>query len=393
MKLSIDLPSYVIERIKQLIGRHGNTIDDKARDIILDAPLNYGDINGELLSLLGDERLNRALNCPSKDQLHPIQYLFSHDPRASQVLCNTSTAIRRSQLSFSETDNPDFHRLMSQWARRAGDVQDYSTSASALAEIRSLGILLNTQGRITQLPQGRGCDWVIDYADYQFSVEVKAKQRNAQSAKKLEEFRNGDFSGHESVVNGFRVKEMSHAPMGEKAGQSSISQAVHVVRGIKSKKTHQLDQCFPSILWIDFQDQAWWGTEQQLYSYPLLTWNGMFSSSVLWNAIYGRKGDPIFECATLTEYGIYQLKPSCLPMQQDGIFRDRPYVDFVIASLPRNTVVYQNPESPNAEQMNRVIWSFFMALKWIDLDHSWIDWDVQRLRSRIQISRDQIADA
>ena len=73
---------------------------------------------------------------------------------------------------------------------------------------------------------------------------------------------------------------------------------------------------------------------REVWATPINTWNCGFYSGPLWYALYGWKGIPIFEGES-----IY----SSVIIRHDGRFRMETKIDAVICSLPRCTMIFDNP--------------------------------------------------
>jgi len=143
-------------------------------------------MNEEIVNSIFDaSEIELVKNTPLKDRQHPLKrLLFPQDEWSSQVAVNTERALR--QILFSKNR---LGKLDREWKSRILDLDDYSNSSSALAEVRAFGNLLSTGLPITRIRKS-GADFAIENDRCRVLVEVFSKQSDSSESDSLNKFNN-----------------------------------------------------------------------------------------------------------------------------------------------------------------------------------------------------------
>lgn len=84
------------------------------------------------------------------------------------------------------------------------------------------------------------------------------------------------------------------APDPEKPGDSVLTNAIQRVAAVKERE-HQAASAQPFVIWADLQSVETMRFDYSDHLQPLMSWNGVLESGAYWHALYGRKGDMLFE--------------------------------------------------------------------------------------------------
>ena len=199
-----------------------------------------------------------------------------------------------------------------QWLNRTKtrivQTKDFEECASALAEIRCYGAMLEAGFDIQPVPRAKlpTPDFEYKVGNERSIVEVATKLEHDEQTKRAKEIAAGRTpEGVErSSVNTKGAKaeitiSVNHpfgAPNPEKEGDTTQTNAISRICSIKKKET-QAASGKSAILWLDFRDLGGWPemlTEQD--TAPLIAGHGgTLTSGPFWYAFYGWKGAPIFE--------------------------------------------------------------------------------------------------
>jgi hypothetical protein len=284
-------------------------------------------------------------------RLHPVGQLLTDRESAnswrSRIIANTDSAVRQVAASNQPWLERQRQRLL--------DTKDFSTPASALAEIRAFGALREAHFSVRSIQEGdlKTTDFAVSIGDAQVAVEVVAKQIDPKMGKTLEEIlarqqeelqrraSAADMRAHSK--RNVLVSTGSYEPFGgvdrSKPGDSLTANAISRIRRIEDDKEEQLPQDEPTVLWVDFQDDAWAlvvGVEQ---AFPVTAWRGGVTSGSLWYAHYGWKGAPIME-----HQGSAYDRRTVL-MGHEGKFREKTKLAAVVISCPATTILFENPSA------------------------------------------------
>ncbi|NET86937.1 MAG: hypothetical protein F6K45_02295 [Kamptonema sp. SIO1D9] len=340
-------------------------------------------MTNELKLIFDDSELEKIQQSDLKDRQHPLKRLLFSDynyERNHQVLTNTDRALRH----LSEKNE----KWISSLKKRLLDFDDYSTSSSALGEIRAFGYLL--EAGISVKPLSSGSDFLLrqkeDEEEDEVLLEVHSKQMNHNETQALEEFHQGKRGRSVASPTSPKIIVREHVttPCGKpKKGESTTENVISKLAYIKGKE-HQLSKDKTSILWLDFQDESWNLFDDVGRILPIRTWNSAFYSGEFWYAFYGWKSAIIFEMSELDHpfYG-KQVK-----MRHDGRFLQSNKLDAVIISFSRNTIVMENPYSTKA--IKPWLWKKLIYLPWFNFEYSYTNWLVSDLEQKIDLDKKKI---
>ncbi len=325
-------------------------------------------------ALLSTEQLATIKNLKWKDRRHPLQRLLFPQDRDEQFVYNTAAAL---SLIFNRDE-----RWIIAKRRHLTTVDSYSDASSVLGEVRAYSALLHCG--LTVKPGSVGSISEPDFlVEGGVSVEVHTKQPEPNEARALEDHDAARFRS--APGEGISVRMHFYTPFGvTKRGESVTRNAIHKLTQIKQREeetTQQFSDIAPSILWLDFQDEAWTLIISAQAAIPVASWHGGFYSRPLWYAFYGWKGAPVFQ-GEMTEPGVPR---SLDKMLHDGRFRQDTKVDAVIASFPKDTLIVENPFSRKPIQAG--LWKRLTLLPNFNLELSHLNWPQFDLRYRIEAQK------
>lgn len=75
-------------------------------------------------------------------------------------------------------------------------------------------------------------------------------------------------------------------------------------------------------------------------------------------------------------------------MLHDGRFLQTTKLDAVIVSLPRNTMILENPES--AKPIEPWLHRKLLLLPRLNIEYSYLNWPVRNLKQRIELQRETL---
>jgi hypothetical protein len=333
------------------------------------------------VGIISSQELDELRRSTRHGMPHPVVAL------SDQSLVNTISAAR---LIFAK--NPSW---LSTVKPRLLDSSDFTNASSALGEIRAYGALLETWMSVTPHPAVPGRkvipEFEVNGSDDKVIVEVHSRQLDKEQLEAIGKHHEELMSTHNTALERHDAKSQAEAvvtfseldvtPMGapnpHKTGDSVLTNVISRIASIKQYEK-QLDPEKPFLLWLDLQDPTVWSlpiAEQQLS--PLYTENkdGEVGSGALWFALYGRKNDVMVESQCF-EYKI-------VTMLHDGRFAQTSLVSAVIYSLPRATVLMENP-SPT-KSLSPKFRASLLKLPFFRLDLSVVDWEPGLVKSRMEL--------
>lgn len=329
-----------------------------------------------LRSIFDSGQIETIKNLRWKDRRHPLQRLLFPQERDARVAYNTGVALYAVFEHDARWMLAQKHRLLS--------IDSYNDVSSVLGEVRAYGSLIHCELQVKPGAIGSVSepDFFIEDKVY---IEVHAKQPEPSEALSLEQHNNARFQSQPS--EGVSVRMHFYAPFGSpKRGESITRNAIQKLAQIKQKEEakQQFSDVLASILWLDFQDEAWNLIITANDAIPLISHQGGFYSCPLWYAFYGWKGAPVFQ-GEMVEGGI---KRAADKMRHDGRFRQGTKIDAVIASFPRATVILENPFSRKPVQPQ--LWRKLTRLQNFTLELSHINWPQADLKQRIEIQKNAL---
>ncbi len=324
-------------------------------------------------ALLTPEQLATIKHLKWKDRRHPLQRLLFPQDRDEQFVYNTGVALN---LIFERDE-----RWILSKKRQLLSTENYNDASSVLGEVRAYGALLRCE--LTVKPGSAGVTSEPDFlVETEVFVEVHAKQPEPDEALALE--RHHDERFRSIPGEGVSVRMHFHTPFGvPKPGESVTRNAIQKLAQIKQKEEakQQFSDLAPSILWLDFQDEAWSLIINASDAAPIVSWHRGFYSKPLWYAFYGWKGAPVFQ-GEMIEAG------ACRPlnkMRHDGRFRQNTKIDAVIVSFPKDTIILENPFSRKPVQA--WLWRKLTLLPDFNFELSHLNWPRADLSQRIETQK------
>jgi len=296
---------------------------------------------------------------------HPIVELLLREDGKSQQATNTQRALKHISSADEQWLDKLKPRLLGPNAIEA---------ASALAELRAYGSLLEAGYRVIPIPTDPikpTPDFTISDGGGEVIVEVHAKQFYDETEKNLgthskwvaEQPKSPGVTSYVHAVYPFGK------PQPGRPGDTTTTNAISRLCQIK-QRGHQFTAGKPSILWLDFQDLHTGNmslTAEQFQ--PLLSSREHVTSGALWYAWYGWKGAPVFEQC---HYSHLDLPSQIQFMGHDGRFRQSSKPSAVVMSLPSATMLAESPQG--GHQLPPSIRLRYLGLPWAGIQHSIAEW-------------------
>jgi hypothetical protein len=297
---------------------------------------------------------------------HPVGLLLSLEEGRSLHAVNVERALKQvsiADMAWIEKIKP---RIIG---------PNITESASALAELRAYGALLEAGYRVSPVAIKNSKptpEFEISDGACSAVVEVHAKQYDEDTEKGLQAHRKmiADQPASPGVTVYTHVVQPFGEPVPGKPGDSTATNAISRICAIKQKE-HQLSEDKPSILWLDFQDLYTWDmalTTEQFQ--PLISWNENITSGALWYAFYGWKGAPILEQCHYSH--LLGFPSQITHMAHNGRFLTSKKLSAVIVSLSKATILAESPRKE--KQLPREIRIRYLGLPWSGLQHTLAEW-------------------
>ena len=308
-----------------------------------------------------------------EDRRHPLARLIFPTKRDCQAVANTEQPLR------------DVHERDPDWLKKVKprllNTQDYSEAASALAELRAYGYMI--EAGIPAVPvkenSEKSPDFGIEFDGNRLPVEVYSKQMNKEEREALARFHNEPIQAKpgQNII----CREHETTPFGKpKCGENVTENVISKIAGIK-EEDKQLSRELPSILWLDFQDETLDLVLEADAAFPLMSdREGLYAGGV-WYAFYGWKGAPIFEGKSTEERACRTF----VRMQHKGRFRGGTLADTAVLAFGQSTVILDNPWSN--KQLPPAISSALIRLPWFSIERSQMNWPVKDLLQRIDVTK------
>ena len=232
-----------------------------------------------LSSKLDEQSIDRIWRSAKTYREHPLVPMFRsliQDGIDMSVLHNTSEAIRRIDL------RPEQREWLSSRLARCLQIDDFSSSASALGEVRACGALLQGGFQVHPIAENRNptCDFQISCNGLDAYVEVATKQMSGKTADYL------------NISSDCRERSIcpGGAPDPNKDGETIGENAGHKLASIKPK-AKQVPHGSVALLWVDVQDEDWWPADIT-HTKPVVSFDEEFYSGGIWHGFYGSIGTP-----------------------------------------------------------------------------------------------------
>jgi hypothetical protein len=254
-------------------------------------------------------------------RVHPLVAVALHPglPQSpNKIAINTCMALNHVLTWFPAWANNLKSRLL--------EPKDWASAESALAEIRACGALLEAGYPVVL--GGKNAD---TGAKPEFHILL-------DSVETIVEVWNRNLAGNAAATG-----TPFGAPDPEKPGDSVLTNAIQRVAAVKERE-HQAASAQPFVIWADLQSVETMRFDYSDHLQPLMSWNGVLESGAYWHALYGRKGDMLFESGmshsrinTLLHDGRFNQQ-----MKHGG----RTRISGFIFSSPKTTAFLENPDAP-----------------------------------------------
>lgn len=278
--------------------------------------------------------------------------------------------------------------------KRIVQVSDFEECASALAEIRCFGALLEAGFGVTPVPTKKTPtpDFQYQLGEHTGVVEVATKLEHADQVDRarkiiagetLEGVERSKYKTSAGTVE-MTIAEMHPfgAPVPDKEGDTTQTNAISRICAIKGKETQIFDG-MPGILWVDFRDLGKWpGLLNVEDTSPLVSGHGgSLTSGPFWYGFYGWKGAPVFEGHN-----------SNTPMGHYGRFHPdaprRSAYSAALICLDKATVLFENPSA--TERLPGSVRKALARVPWFDISHSIAEWKDGNVEETNKLARAMI---
>lgn len=341
--------------------------------------------------LLSDEDIQLIENAELiAHSRHPTWYpLFYSKPRSVDYLSNAAVSrISRENggVIWLEGLKP---RLI--------DIIDPEEAASALAEVRAYGGLLEAGFNVQPIPTSSTPtpDFCVHADDGKFVVEVFAKHQDASQKAFLNDIASGNTPdgvhrskndlGNASIETTVVELHPGGPPDPSKPNDGVQANVISRICAAKGSEA-QFPSDMPSVLWIDFTTFGIWPESLKLEQCsPILSGHHGLTSGAFWYAFFGWRGSPIFE-------EDFFPNDRVVPMGHDGRFRlsgsKKSKLSAVVIALHNECTIMENPWAfhPLPNRARR----FFERLPWFDLTRSICDWTPGDAKKQIELGEDLI---
>lgn len=273
----------------------------------------------------------------------------------------------------------------------------YSEAASAMAELRCYGALLEAGYEVEPVPTRKHPtpDFKVIGIDGEIFVEVASKQEDAAQTAISGKIAKGETPpGIQRSIKEqgrFKIESVAreHHPFGApdlgKPDDSTQANAISRLCAIKGKE-HQAKH-MPTLLWVDLRDIGDWPdvvTSDQFYPLSVSHHGMALTSGCVWYAHYGWKGAPIFE-------ELYGGQQQIVLMGHNGRFvnpaNPSKYAGSIIC-IPSATAYFENPDAlhpiPETERLR------MLNLRRFDLNSSVASWTKYKAKNQIQSAKELI---
>lgn len=155
----------------------------------------------------------------------------------------------------------------------------------------------------------------------------------------------------------------------------------------KKREAGQFPGGEPNILWLDLKHGLRLSAVSRLPLRSIVEKGTCFlGMNGVWQAFYGRAGDPLFSERTPLEF---PLRPGTYKQQRAGWLRDARQVSSVIVSVLKGVIRLDNPWA--AVPLSPGASALVMTLSDLRPEFSWFDEELQTLEGRIEAERKRIA--
>jgi hypothetical protein len=327
------------------------TADKIYQEILKRAPALGGKLN--------ELSIDQVWQSPKTYREHPLIPMFRsliQDGIDISTLHVTNEAIRQFDL------RPEHGEWLRSRLASCLQIDDFSSSASALGEVRAGGALLQGGFRVHPIAESRTptCDFQITYNGLEAYVEVATKQMSGTTVDYLNSSRD---SREKSICPG-------GVPDPDKDGETIGENVGHKFASIKPK-AKQVPTGSVALLWVDVQDEDWWPADIT-HTKPVVSSNGEFYSGGIWHGFYGSKGTPLFERQSTEE----RIKAEQYTQSYPGLFSQHDRWSAAVLSFRNGAVVFEHPSPaiPMPESLARQL----LTLPNADYSEWWVKWPLEQ---------------
>jgi hypothetical protein len=317
--------------------------------------------------------------------IHPLAaLLIGESPQTRLIAANTERALGRVRGHDAPWIDTQRKRLL--------QTDTLTEPASALAELRAYGALLEAGLSVAATPTTSTRaqpDFKVRFGNEEMRVEVHAKQHDESMATEIELFHRTDVAegatqSTSQPPSRVTIRTLAVQPFGRprpgKPDDTVQTTAISKVSQIKDDEA-QFTEGIPALLWLDLQDAHNLSMALSVEDCsPMASWRGSLSSGVLWYALYGWRGAPVFEhhCPLLPFEG-----RGLRPMAHDGRFRRSARLSAVLISFPHATVLSESFRA--AARLPQTFQRHFSLLPYAHLPSSIINWCPDQVKDTIAL--------
>lgn len=309
--------------------------------------------------------------------------LLNSKPSAVDVLSNKSACLvadSRTGLGWLKGLTP-----------RVADIESPSEAASALAELRAFGAMLEAGLDVTPVKTSGvpTPDFYADAGDGRVLVEVFAKHEHGDETLSREAVERGEeVSGVERSTSNLKTATLTFTTMVMHPGgkpdpsnphdsvQANVISKLCAAKGTES----QIARDMPSVLWLDLSyfDPISRALLEQ--AQPLIAGFGL-TSGAIWHAFYGWKGAPLMEGD--------HARP---PMAHDGRFRlsgqSKSRLAAAIVTFDSGLLLLENPWA--SRPLPYGFRHKCVTLPWFNIGNSIANWVPGEAEGLVALQRERI---
>jgi len=309
----------------------------------------------------------QALRALGPNPVHPLVTVALHPgshASLNMMSINTCRALHYVLASFSKWASNLKPRLLSQ--------TELSSAESALAEIRACGALLEAGYPVVL--GGKNADTGVT-PEFHVTLDAVETIVEVWNRNKPQNF----------VTAGGTLAPFG-APNPDKEGDSILTNVIQRVAGIKDRE-HQAAVEQPFVVWADLQSVETMRFDYSDHLAVIMNDNGRLLSGGYWYALYGRKGDPLFE-------GGY-LKQETSKMLHEGRYHatmkhgDPTRLSGILFASPRSTAFMEHPAPVNP--VPTAFRKLLINIPRFDIDASLANWSVGLVSKTVELQRQMIA--
>lgn len=276
--------------------------------------------------------------------------------------------------------------------------QEATDETRALAAETEAALRLSWIGTVTRIPAGKRptCDLRVG----KLNVEVYCPQEHVEERCVVEADLAGQQAraagpvkvavaiGHPVTGSGRKVDPQGRVVRDADSRVLMYPANKLIDRALSSKrKAKQFPDREPNVLWLDLKHGLGLSAVSCLPLRSIVAKGTCFvGMNGVWQAFYGRTGDPILSERTSLEY---QLQPETYGQQRNGWFRDTLKVSCAIISVFDGLVRLDNPWA--SMPLDPAASALLMTLSEVRPEFSWFDEEVRTLEMRVEAERRRIA--